>query len=89
VATQRFDDAHLVAASPSLLVPRIQMASYASTFASAQAIASSGLRAKTEWASDAIVNLRLLGKGVGWALAIEGAAALSLYALWHMWQLWM
>lgn len=88
MAAQRFDDAHFLAAPPSLLAPQMQLASYASTSASAQAIGTSVLHAGAAPA-EAIVNLRLLGKGVVWALAIESATALCIYALWHLYHLWM
>ena len=68
-------------------VPQLQMVSYAATFASAQVIASRDLRAQAEWHPEAAVNLRLLGKGVGWAFGIEGVTALCLYAIWFMWHL--
>ncbi|MGB8031960.1 MAG: hypothetical protein WCF30_20090 [Terracidiphilus sp.] len=87
MATQRLKVAHLLAASPSPVASQLQMASYASTFASAQAVASCGLRTQPEWHPEAVVNLRLLGKGVGWALGIEGVTALSLYAVWFLWHL--
>jgi hypothetical protein len=46
------------------------------------------ISADTEWPAEAIVNLRDLARGVRWALAIEGAAALGIYAVWHLWRLW-
>jgi hypothetical protein len=65
------------------------MSSYATTVAGAQVLRSGAVRADTEWPAAAIVNLHLLGKGVGWALAIEGAAALSIYGIWYLWHLWL
>lgn len=45
------------------------------------------ISADTEWPAEAIVNLRDLTRGVRWALAIEGAAALGIYAVWYLWHL--
>lgn len=42
-----------------------------------------------EWPAEALVNLHDLGKGVRWALAIEGVAALTIYAAWQLWRLWL
>ena len=87
MAAQRLYVDHLLAASPSLLPPRMEMPSFAAKFASTQAIARRGLRTQAEWHPEAVVNLRLLGKGVGWAFGIEGVAALCLYAIWFAWHL--
>ncbi|MGD1108070.1 MAG: hypothetical protein ABR865_13580 [Terracidiphilus sp.] len=72
-----------------LLAPQIEMSSYAATLAGVQDIRSGVVRTDVEWPAEAIVNLHLLGKGVGWALAIESAAALSTYGIWHLWHLWL
>jgi hypothetical protein len=87
MATQPFDNAHLLAVSPSLLAPQLQMSSYAATLAGANVLRSGAVRTDAEWPAEAIVNLHLLGKGVGWALAIESAAALSIYGIWYLWHL--
>ncbi len=89
MATQRLEVGHLSIASPSLLAPEVQMTSYADSFASVRMIASRGLGAQTELDSEAAVNLRRLGKGVGWAFGIEGVTALCLYAIWFVWHLWL
>ncbi len=89
MATQRLEVAQLMATSPSPIVSPLQMASYASTFASAHVIASKGLGVQAELHSEAAVNLRLLGRGVGWAFGIEGVTALCLYAIWLVWHLWL
>lgn len=85
MANQRLEVAHFLAALPSPVTPQTQMASYATTFASAQAGASDGIGAQAEWHPEGVVNLRLLVKGVGWALGIEGATAVGLYAIWLLW----
>jgi len=88
VAAQRFNAAKFLRASPSQLAHTTQMASYASRFARTGAFASGALRAEAEWPAKAAVNLRLLGKGVSWALGIEGATAVCLYAAWFLWHVW-
>ncbi len=85
MAAQRLDVDHLLAASPSLLPLRMEMSSFAARFASTQTVVNQGLRAQGEWHPEAVVNLRLLGKGVGWAFGIEGVAAMCLYAIWFVW----
>ena len=87
MATQRFNAADLLGASRFHLAHPAQLTSYAATFARAHAIANSVLRTEVEWPSEAVVNLRLLRKGVGWALGIEGATAMCLYAIWFLWHL--
>jgi hypothetical protein len=87
MAIERLESAHLLTVSPSPITPQMQMASYAARLANAQAGASGGIRAQAEWQPEGAANLRLLGKGVGWALGIEGATALCLYAMWLLWHL--
>lgn len=82
MATRPLNAAQVFAASPSLVAPQVQMASYAATFASAHA--SRRLPTEAERHADANVDLRRLGKGVGWALGIEGVTALCLYAVWFL-----
>jgi hypothetical protein len=82
MATQLLDNTRLLA-------PQIQMSSYAATQAGAEVLRSGAVRADAEWPTEAIVNLHLLGKGVGWALAIESAVALSIYGIWYLWHLWL
>jgi hypothetical protein len=85
MATQRFDDAHFLAAASSLA--QLQMASYA-TFASTQAIGGRDGGAEAIWPTEAVSNPPSVAKGVGWAIAIEGGTALCLYAVWSFWHLW-
>jgi hypothetical protein len=89
MATQPFDNAHLLTVSPSQLARRLQTSSYAATLAGAKVLRSGAVRADAEWPAGAIVNSHLLGKGAGWALAIESAAALSIYGIWYLWHLWL
>ncbi|MFZ0306122.1 MAG: hypothetical protein WAL75_25785 [Terracidiphilus sp.] len=39
-----------------------------------------------DWPPDAVIEGRAF-KGVCWALAIEGAAAICIYGLWQLWSL--
>jgi hypothetical protein len=71
------------------LAPRTQMASYADPLAGTQIARGGASRAGIEWPAEAIVNLRLLAKGISWALAIEGATALSVCAVWYLCHLWL
>ena len=96
--TQRLNDARLVAASTPLLSsllqtsplsPQLQMSSYAAPLIRAQVVKPRTISAETEWPDEAFVNLRDLRRGVGWALAIESAAALSCYIIWHLWHIWL
>ena len=87
MATKRLKVGHLLAASPSPAASQLQITSYAARFASVQATASRELRTRAELHSEAAVNLRLLGKGVGWAFGIEGVTALCLYAVWFLWHI--
>ncbi|MGB0065790.1 MAG: hypothetical protein WBP85_15210 [Terracidiphilus sp.] len=36
---------------------------------------------------EAVADGVKLGKGLAWALALEGAAALIIYAGWHLWRM--
>lgn len=89
MATQPFDNAHLLTVSPSQLAPQLRLNSYAATVAGAQVLRNGAVRVDAEWPAEAIVNLHLLGRGVGWALAIESAAALSFYGIWYLGHLWL
>jgi len=85
---QRFEDARLTAASPSPLAPRLRMNRYAASPMRIQDLRSGTVWPENEWPPEAIVDLRLLARGVRWALAIEAAAALCAYAAWSLWRLW-
>ncbi|MGA2206550.1 MAG: hypothetical protein ABSG10_07440 [Terracidiphilus sp.] len=89
MATQRFDGVRLAAVSPSLLAPPLHMSSYAAPPMQTQGVKAGAIRTEAEWPAEAIVNLRDLGRGVGWALGIEGAAAFIIYAVWYLRHLWL
>lgn len=86
--SQRFDDGHLFAPSSSLLSPRLQMSSYAAPILRSEGMTAGTMNAEAEWPAEAFVNLYNLAKGVGWALAIEGIAALSICSIFYLWHLW-
>ena len=89
MATQRFDGAQLLAASISPVAPERQIAGFPAGIVSAEATGGIGDRSEPRQAIETAANLCRLGKGVGWGLAIEGFAALSLYGNWRLWHLWM
>lgn len=95
--TQRLDDARLAGTSTFLLSsrlqtsrpsPRLQMSSYAGPLIRTQVMRPGAVSAEAEWPAEAFVKFRDLGRGVRWALAIEGAAALSICGLWYLCHLW-
>jgi hypothetical protein len=95
--TQRLDDAHLSAVSTSLLPPRrqtslvepfLQLSRYPAPYFLAEVIRPRAASAETEWPAEAFVDVGDLGRGVSWALAIEGAVALSICGLWYLCHLW-
>ena len=40
-----------------------------------------------EWQANAVAERGAFGRGMRWALGIEGVVALGIYALWHLWML--
>jgi len=84
----RFDNASLTAISPSLPSAPLQMSTYAAPFTQGHALEAGTISLETEWPEQKAVELHSLAKGVSWALTIEGAAALCLYAVWHLWLFW-
>jgi hypothetical protein len=81
----RFDNASLTTMLPSLPSEPLQMSSFAAPMTQGRALETDTIVPE---AAQAIGDLHRVGKGVCWALGIEGAAALCLYAIWHLWQLW-
>jgi len=80
-------DIHLTAAN-SLLAAQSQMAGYVDAVSQTEGISAAVVDVEAQWPAEAFVNRRDLGRGVSWALAIEGLAALGCYAAWHLWRLW-
>lgn len=86
--TRSFDKSSLVTISSAPPSPTLKMSSYAAPVLRPRASENDTLSPESEWPPEAVVDVRLLGKGVGWALAIEGVAAFTLYAIWHLWHIW-
>ena len=53
------------------------------------AVGAGTMSPETEWPEQKVVDLRCLARGVRWALTIEGAAGLCVYAIWHLLRLWL
>ncbi len=83
MATQRFEGAQFLSASLSPLVREDPIGCCAAQGVSSDAMGLIRCRLNAGQISGAKVNLRLLGKGVGWGLGIESLAAAVFYALWH------
>ena len=84
--SRRFDDASLNAPSPSLLSAPLRMSSYAPPFTQGHILEAGTISPKAEWPEQKAVDFRSLGRGVRWALTIEGAVALCIYAIWLFWR---
>ena len=90
VPPQGYDDAHFTAVAPPSIERRTQMGCYTATFPQTHGLeagpVSPELESDSEWPPDTFVNVRLLARGVRWALAIEGVAAVSIYVVWYLWR---
>jgi hypothetical protein len=81
MANPQFVNLKLAAAAPSLPASLRPLSSYAQ---------SARLEApvpQAEWAAEAISNLRHVVAGIGFALLIEGVAALAIFATWNLWHI--
>jgi hypothetical protein len=72
------------AASTFSLPPHAQMSGYSLPVTHTDWLDVGTLDDEAEFPLDAVVNHNDLGRGLRWALAIELAAALSVYAIWHL-----
>jgi hypothetical protein len=86
--SQRFDDASLNALSPFPLSAPLQMSSYAAPFTQGHILEAGTISPTAEWPEQKVVDIRSVGRGVRWALTIECAAALCIYASWRLWLFW-
>ncbi len=86
--TRSFDKSSLVTIANAPHSASLEMSSYAAPLMRPRVLRNETLDPEQEWPAEAAVNVRLLVKGVGWALGIEGVAAISLYAVWHLWHTW-
>jgi hypothetical protein len=82
MSNPQFVNLKLATVSPSLLASSLPVSSYAQ---SAQLGAPDSPQA--EWAAEAISNLRHVVAGIGFALIIEGAVALCIFATWNLWHI--
>jgi hypothetical protein len=87
MATRRLNVDPFLAASSFRAASETQLGNCAGPFARTDAIASRQLGMQVEWNREAVVNHRLLGKGIRWAFGIEGVTALCLYTIWYVWHL--
>ncbi len=60
------------------------MSSYALPMLRPRVLESRGIHSEAEWPAEAVVDIRVLGRGVAWALAIEGSVAIFACILWHL-----
>ena len=88
VATAPLIDWKLPTASPSALTPALPTSSVSlpSHDAPSEPVAVPD-EPKAEWAAEAIVNLRHVVVGIVFALIIEGAVALCIFATWKLWHI--
>ena len=84
----RFDNATLATMLPFLPSQPLEMSSYAAPFTQGHALEAGTMSPEADWPAQQLADVRSLARGVRWALTIEGAAALCLFAIWHLWQLW-
>ena len=68
----------------TLLVKPVQMSNSSLLMSHTEWLDVGALHGEAEYPPDAIVNHHDLGKGLSWALAIEAAATLIVYAIWHV-----
>jgi len=85
---QNYRDAHSAASTPQCASPA-PMSSYSFPVLRAEGMSVDAMKAEAEWPAEAVVNHHDLGKGVRWALAIEGIAAMCIYAICYLCRLWL
>jgi hypothetical protein len=91
VSTTQLQSWNLATASPALLASSLPLSGYVASSASA-ANDDADISPGAEWALEAIParainDLRRVVAGVSYALIIEGAVALFVYATWNLWHL--
>ncbi len=82
MANPQFVSLKMAAASPSQLASSLPLCTYAPP----ARLGASGAP-QAEWAAEAISNLRHVVAGIGFALLIEGAAAVAIVATWNLWHI--
>lgn len=83
--TRPFDNSNFVTLPMRPLSPTYQMSSYAVPLTRPGVLDGGMLERNAEWPSEVMVDVRALGKGVAWALGIEGVGALCIFLVWHFW----
>jgi len=82
--TQRFNGVHPATVTYSALAPALPVGRYAVPIMTSPATKGEAMSAEADWPAEAFVDLHALGKGVVWALLIEGVAAFCFYAVWQL-----
>lgn len=82
MANPQFVNLKLAVAPPSLLASSLPLRSYAPSVR-----LGAPRTPQAEWAAEAISNLRHVVAGIGFALLIEGVAALAIVATWNLWHI--
>jgi len=84
MAARHFENANLAESSENLLFSINLMRGYAAPLRLARVYQSSGARPMAGTQQGAIADVYALARGVCWAFAIEGGAALLIGAGWHL-----
>lgn len=87
VPSRPFDNPNAGRIAISPLPSSYQMSSTALPMLRPRVFSSREMSPEAEWPTEAVVEFRVLGRGVAWALAIEGTAAIAGYVLWHLFTL--
>jgi hypothetical protein len=82
MANPQFVNLKLAAAAPSLLGSSFPTRTYPQSVP----LGPPGVP-QAEWAAEAISNLRHVVAGISFALLIEGAGAVAIFATWSLWHL--
>lgn len=85
--TRPFDNPNFATPAARPFSPSFQMSSYAAPLTRPGVLEAGRIRHNAELHDDAVVDISRLGKGVCWALAIEGAATLCIFLAWHLYSL--
>lgn len=78
----QFVSLKLASASPSLLASSLPLGGYTQSARLGVPCAP-----QAEWAAEAVSNLRHVVAGISFALLIEGAAAVAIFATWNLWHI--
>jgi hypothetical protein len=87
MATRHFDNASLADSSEYFLISSNQVARFAPPFRQAPGYNERRTPLPGSMSQVAVADTHALARGVRWAFAIEGGAALLIYAAWYLWHL--